>query len=125
SDGNLPDIEELAFRLRMSEADLMVLLPKLSHWIEGDWDALISPRYHDDTPGDIKPIPIARSRETETEEETETEVEEETEAAQARPSPRRRVQQASKPDDVPGDVWEAFLSVRKARRAPLTPLALN
>src|SRR5690606_37903788 len=125
NDGNLPDIEEIAFRLRMPEQDVLALLPKLSHWIEGDWDTVISPRYHDDTPGDIKPISLARSRETETEGETETETEGETEAAQARPSPRRRVQQASKPDDVPDDVWEAFPSVRKAKRAPLTPLALD
>src|SRR5690606_5300424 len=103
NDGNLPDTEELAFRLRMPESDLLAILPNLSHWIEGDCIDAISPRYHDDD----KPMPLARSRETETEEETETEVEEETEAAQARPSPRRRVQQASKPDDVPGDVWDA------------------
>lgn len=86
NDGNLPDIEEIAFRLRMPEPDVLALLPKLSHWIEGEWGEAISPRYHDDTPGDIKPIPLARSRETEAEGETEEEAEREGEAAQARPA---------------------------------------
>lgn len=126
NDGHLPDTEELAFRLRMSESDLLEILPKLSHWIDGDCIAAISPRYHDDD----KPISLTRSQETETEEETEREAEGETEAAQARPAtppPKKRAkaEEVPKPDDVADEVWDAFREVRKAKRAPLTRLALD
>lgn len=32
---------------------------------------------------------------------------------------------AQRPDDVPADVWAQFLTIRKAKRAPLTDLALK
>lgn len=59
SDGVLPDIKKLAFRLRVSEAVTSELLGKLSHWLEQDDNGVISDGYRSDTP--------------ETEEERETE----------------------------------------------------
>ena len=61
NDGNLPEIKNLAFRLRMSEKDAMSCVDKLSHWLDQDDISVISTRYQDDLP------------ETETETETETE----------------------------------------------------
>jgi hypothetical protein len=62
--GELPALEELAWRLRMKEADLSACLARLSHWLEGD-----------DIAGDIsvisegyQPVPKRRGeKETETE----------------------------------------------------------
>ena len=59
NDGNLPEIKNLAFRLRMSEKDAMSCVDKLSHWLDQDDISVISTRYQDDLP------------ETETETETE------------------------------------------------------
>jgi len=59
NDGNLPEIKNLAFRLRMSEKDAMSCVDKLSHWLDQDDISVISSRYQDDLP------------ETETETETE------------------------------------------------------
>lgn len=109
NDGNLPGVEELAFRLRMPESAIEELLPKLSHWLEQPDITPISERYHDDTPGDISAIPLTRSRETEGETETETEEEVEREAAQAQPPPKptpaKRAAKGSRfcPDDFRPD----------------------
>lgn len=62
NDGNLPEIKNLAFRLRMSEKDAMSCVDRLSHWLDQDDISVISTRYQDDLP------------ETETERETETEI---------------------------------------------------
>jgi len=55
--GNLPSLDKMAFRLRMSEKDTESTLCALSHWVD---IVMISDGYQDDTP------------ETETETETET-----------------------------------------------------
>jgi hypothetical protein len=47
--------------------------------------------------------------------ETETETETETE---------RRPRSPSTPDGVPDDVWQAFLKIRRAKRAPMSDIAL-
>lgn len=51
--GVLPDVETLAFRLRLSETKLSQLLNKLSHWLVYDDISLISGRYQADTAADI------------------------------------------------------------------------
>ena len=61
NDGTLPDIKNLAFRLRISTAEVKSLILKLSHWLVQDDINVISDGYQLDIP------------ETETETETETE----------------------------------------------------
>jgi hypothetical protein len=60
-DGSLPDNQQLAFRLRITEKQLNQYFTKLSHWLIQDDITMISTRYQLDAP------------ETETETETETE----------------------------------------------------
>ena len=48
--GNLPDIRNLAFRLRISESETKQTLTKLSHWLLQDDINVISECYQDDTP---------------------------------------------------------------------------
>ena len=48
--GNLPDIRNLAFRLRISESEAKQTLTKLSHWLIQDDINMISECYQDDTP---------------------------------------------------------------------------
>jgi hypothetical protein len=50
SDGELPDIKTLAFRLRMSEKNTSDAIIKLSHWLEQDDIGVISERYQDVIP---------------------------------------------------------------------------
>lgn len=86
--GELPDIKKLAFRLRTSQEDVANIISKLSHWLEHDDIAAISPTHHPVPTGDIASIALARSRETETETEGEKETEgEETRGAVAPPPP--------------------------------------
>lgn len=49
-EGNLPEIKQLAFRLRISETELKSIVIKLSHWLEQDDISLISEKYQDDAP---------------------------------------------------------------------------
>ena len=50
SDGVLPDVKKLAFRLRMTEKDTEASLSKLSHWMDQGDINLISGRHQDDLP---------------------------------------------------------------------------
>lgn len=63
TEGQLPDVKKLSFRLRLSEKDVNRVISKLSHWLEHDDIKPISERCHTDD----ETIPLARSRETETE----------------------------------------------------------
>lgn len=113
-DGNLPDTEVLAFRMRKSEAEVQDILSALSHWLEHDDDDVISTRYHADTAGGDAPIPLARSRETEGETEKEGEK-------------KPRVRAASTPsiDGVPDNLLADYMAVRKAKKAgPLSDTAI-
>ena len=69
SDGQLPDVKKLSFRLRLSTKETERILKCLSHWLEQDDINVIS----DCHPPDIALIPLARSQETEAERETEVE----------------------------------------------------
>jgi hypothetical protein len=64
SDGILPPVKHIAFRLRKSETETIKALKALNHWLEQDDIGAISKRYQDDAP------------ETEGEKETEKEKEE-------------------------------------------------
>lgn len=65
SDGVLPDMKKIAFRLRMSEKQAKSIVSQLSHWLEQDDITVISDRYQDDS--------VEREIETEKEIEKETE----------------------------------------------------
>lgn len=65
-DGALPDTETLAFRLRLSEKDVLDAISKLSHWLEHDDINAISTRYQ------VAPVAeVSDHQETETETEKE------------------------------------------------------
>jgi hypothetical protein len=100
SEGNLPDTKTLAFRLRMPEKDVSTCINKLSHWLYQDDINAISTRYQDDSP------------ETETETETKKEKKQSNSVAGA-------------PESVDNLVWEDFLKIRKAKKAPMTETALE
>ena len=74
--GALPDARRLAFRLRITEAQLNQGLNRLSHWLERDDIEAISPCYRGDAP--------------ETETETETEGEREDAPVGAPPAPPKK-----------------------------------
>jgi hypothetical protein len=63
NDGTLPEISDLAFRLRMDEKKLSSLISQLDHWLEHDASSTLAERKQD------------APSETETETETETEEE--------------------------------------------------
>ncbi len=65
ADGDIPNVEQLAFRLRMTEQKTKACLSTLSHWLIQDDIKVISERYQDDAP--------ETERETEKEREAETE----------------------------------------------------
>lgn len=82
TDGELPGVRKLAFRLRMKESAVSVCLKRLSHFLEQPDIGVISPRYHDDAP--------ETERETETyREETEAEGETRAGALVVLPDPYR------------------------------------
>lgn len=103
SDGELPDIKKLAFRLRMTESKVLEVVSKLSHWLEQDDIAAISPRYQSDLP------------ERETEGETETE---------KKPT-RKRADPLPCPEDVTPQVWDDWLALRKKKSAPVTATVIE
>lgn len=48
SDGYLPDIRKISFRLRLSESEVKKLISALNHWLINDDDSLISDGYQND-----------------------------------------------------------------------------
>jgi hypothetical protein len=65
TDGYLPDIKTISFRLRMSEQEISEAILQLNHWVEAVDIGAISSRHQDD--------PLEREVETETETELEKE----------------------------------------------------
>lgn len=102
-DGSL---ENLEFRLHIPEKELKPALK-----------ALIEKGFFVDASKPIAPRKQAAIPETETEGEVEGEKEGETEKS------RKRI--VIKPEDVSEEVWEAFAAIRRARRAPITAVALK
>ena len=94
-DGELPSLDEIAFRLRITEKQAKTTISKLSRWVIQDDITAISPRYQSDRP--------------ETETETEKEGEKETEA-------RKRA--AFKPPTV-----EQVSEYTRSRGSPVDPEA--
>lgn len=92
-EGALPDSKKLAFRLRLSEKQVIGDCSKLSHWLEQVDISAISTRYQDD--------PL----------ETETETERDRVITPASSS-------FAKPETVSQQVWDDYLKVRKAKKAP-------
>lgn len=92
-DGRLPDLKTLAFRLRMTEKQTSECVTRLSHWLEQDDINVISERYQDDAP----------EREGETEKET-----------------KKKATAVACPPDVGVQVWQDWLALRKAKKAPVT-----
>jgi hypothetical protein len=99
-EGTLPDLKTLAFRLRMSEKDTKDCIIKLSHWLEQDDINPISERYQHDLL------------------ETETETEKDKEK-------RQKATVVACPDDVGLQVWQDWLALRKAKKAPVTETVVN
>jgi hypothetical protein len=99
-EGRLPTSKTLAFRLRMTEKQTIDCLNKLSHWLEQDDINTISEQYHCDS----------LERETETETETKRE---------------KKATGVACPDGVGEDVWQDWLQLRKAKKAPVTQTVVN
>ncbi len=97
-DGCLPDTKTLAWRMRMTEKQILDCISKLSHWLEHDDDGVISGRYQNDLP----------ERETETKTET-----------------KKSATGVACPPDVGKQEWEDWLSLRKAKKAPVTETVLK
>lgn len=97
-EGCLPDTKTLAWRMRMTEKQILDCISKLSHWLEHDDNSVISERYQDDLP--------------ETERETETKKETKKNAVAC-------------PPDVGLQEWEDWLALRKAKKAPVTETVLK
>jgi hypothetical protein len=102
-DGGLPDIKTLAWRLRMTEKQVLEQISKLSHWLNQDDIKAISSKYQDDLP--------------ETEKEIETKKESKVEK-----EPLKRVI-VEKPESVSQQVWDDWLTIRKSKKAALTQTA--
>ena len=49
-EGNLPSIEDIAFRLRMTDDEINKYIQELRPWVLVDDDDVLSERYHDDAP---------------------------------------------------------------------------
>jgi hypothetical protein len=98
-DGCLPDTKTLAWRMRMTEKQVLDCISKLSHWLEQDDYTLISERYQDDLP--------ETERETETKRET-----------------KKSATVVARPLDVSEQVWQDWLALRKAKKAAVTATVL-
>jgi len=109
--GLLPDVETIAFRLRIDVSAARATITRLAHYVEQVASNLLADCYQ----------PASLEKETETEEETEKNKS----ASDDAPPARRRSVQADRPEDVSPATWEGFVAIRKARRAPLTVGALD
>jgi len=88
-EGKLPEISEIAFRLRMEEKSIIQSIQELGSFIEHDDDTMISTRYQDGPP----------ETETETEKERETELNAPTEVVAQDKKPPREKRANRLPDD--------------------------
>jgi hypothetical protein len=90
-EGRLPDDKELAFRLRTTEKVIDSIIPKLTHWLEGDDIRLIQTEHQNDV--------LEKTREEKKREEKEA---------------------FTLPDTIRPEVWKAFEEHRKKLRKPMT-----
>ena len=98
--GCLPDTKTLAWRMRMTEKQVLDCISKLSHWLEHDDNRVISERYQDDLP----------ERETETETKRET---------------KKNATVVATPVGVSESVWQDFVKQRKAKKAAVTQTVID
>ncbi len=101
--GTLPPIEDISFKLRLPEIDVTRAIKDLRQFLEFDDINLISQGYLFDAP---ETETEAYSKETETEK---------------KPSKKK----IEKPDDVSNQIWDEFLLLRKAKKAPVTETVLK
>lgn len=96
------EIQELMFRLRISEHELTSgLKPLIDKGFFLDASTMLAPCLQVATP--------------ETETETETDIK----------AVRKRTTVFQKPDDVDQELWDAFVVQRKAKKAPITEIAIK
>jgi hypothetical protein len=94
--GNLPDIKTISFRLRMSESDVNACISKLSHYLDQDASNVISSGYQDDL--------LEKRRE---------EID------------KKKKIVSEKPENVAENVWNDFIALRNAKKAPVTVTVLE
>lgn len=101
TDGELPDSETIAFRLRLASKDVSKFITLCSHWIITDASKLLADCYQVATP--------------------ETETETETDSSEAKASsPRARAENEFPcPEGVDQIDWQSLLANRKQQRAPM------
>lgn len=104
TNGDLPCLSKIAFRLRMTETSIKTAISKLSHWLYQDASNTLAPRYQD-----------ARA---ELDKELDKELEKNNNNIhQNLPIP--------KPDELDEQLWQDFLALRKQKKAPMTYTALH
>ena len=104
--GELPNARRIAFRLRIKESQVNQALARLSHWLIQDDINVISTRHQVDAPEESR-------GETETKGET----------GEKPPRKRDAHTDVLKPDDLDAQIWADWLTLRKAKRLPLTQTA--
>jgi len=115
--GTLPDIRRLSFRLRITENVLKQRLTKLNNWLIQDDIIMISDQYQVDAP--------ETETETETEKEGEKEGEKEKEVKISKKNKKTSDIDFLKNYDLPENLANDFLMLRKAKKAPMTETALK
>jgi len=114
--GNLPSVDDIAFRLRMDKVKVINALKELKPFLYMDDIEVISERYQDDAP------------ETETETKTKGEVERKKEEKEKKEKPQAASASrsiVSKPDDVSDQTWTDWVAHRKAKKATVTETVLK
>ncbi len=106
SDGVLPEVKQLAFRLRISQKDTIQLLNSLKHWVIQDDINLISTGYQEDIP------------------ETETETETDSSFAVSPSKPKFSAVDHLKSLGVSDSVIGDWITLRKSKKAPVTETAI-
>ena len=103
ADGALPELRKIAFRLRLTEQEAFKLLARLEHWVEQPASNVLA---------EPEQPAILEERRGDTEERKNKS------RASARGIP-------VKPDNVSTEVWDGFLALRRAKRAPVTQAVLD
>lgn len=124
-EGSLPNVEQLAFRLRLTVGEVLTHVKNLSHWLNIDDDKTISSRYQQDTLADTESsVAVQKNSVADVSDHQEREAEEETEREGEKEKTRRRATYPC-PDDVEPQTWADWLALRKAKKAPVTETVVN
>jgi hypothetical protein len=117
-EGRLPDAETLSFRLRLSEAKTKDMLSALSHWLEPSDINVISRQYQNDTATEQNDSATVDLTLGETERETKKETESKKETKKNAPA-------VACPPDVDQQTWTDWLTLRRAKKAPVTQTVVD